>query len=298
MSNQWLRLWHDMPNDPKWRTIARVSSQPLTAVISVYVHMLVCASKSSERGQLQGWSDEDIASALDLETEQVAAIHQAMQGRVMDGDMISGWENRQPVREDGSAERAKAWREAKKRGPEPPEPPPERARTQANASERQDKDKDLDTEESSLRSDSCAESPQADDSTPTAGKITPETAIAPQDGDQPQQAAMDPDRSTVIITLTLNTGKEHPITARQVSEWAELYPAVDVRQELRNMRGWLVANPKKRKTRDGVLRFINGWLSREQDQARDANGTPFRQQAPPPGSEPVPLCRRPFPRAK
>ncbi|ENW8560590.1 hypothetical protein ACR6SH_005434, partial [Escherichia coli] len=25
MANAWLRLWHDMPNDPKWRTIARVS---------------------------------------------------------------------------------------------------------------------------------------------------------------------------------------------------------------------------------------------------------------------------------
>ncbi|ENT9428360.1 hypothetical protein QSD88_RS19685, partial [Escherichia coli] len=24
MANAWLRLWHDMPNDPKWRTIARV----------------------------------------------------------------------------------------------------------------------------------------------------------------------------------------------------------------------------------------------------------------------------------
>ncbi|ENU2244993.1 hypothetical protein ACWNUG_005487, partial [Escherichia coli] len=23
MANAWLRLWHDMPNDPKWRTIAR-----------------------------------------------------------------------------------------------------------------------------------------------------------------------------------------------------------------------------------------------------------------------------------
>ncbi|EOP2197647.1 hypothetical protein QSF09_003200, partial [Escherichia coli] len=25
MANAWLRLWHDMPNDPKWRTISRVS---------------------------------------------------------------------------------------------------------------------------------------------------------------------------------------------------------------------------------------------------------------------------------
>ena len=27
MANSWLRLWHDMPNDPKWRTIARKSKR-------------------------------------------------------------------------------------------------------------------------------------------------------------------------------------------------------------------------------------------------------------------------------
>ena len=31
------------------------------------------------------------------------------------------------------------------------------------------------------------------------------------------------------------------------------------------MAGWLNSNPKKRKTKSGILRFINGWLSREQD---------------------------------
>ena len=26
-----------------------------------------------------------------------------------------------------------------------------------------------------------------------------------------------------------------------------------------------MANPKKRKTQSGILRFVNGWLSKEQD---------------------------------
>src|SRR5690606_31641976 len=59
---------------------------------------------------------------------------------VMDGDRVAGWSKRQPAREDGSAERAKAWRERRK----------ERAeleRTHANAEELQDKDKDKDKEE-------------------------------------------------------------------------------------------------------------------------------------------------------
>ena len=137
MANSWLRLWHDMPNDPKWRTIARVSKQSIPAVLSVYVHLLVIASNATERGRTQNVCSEDLASALDLEAEQIDAILTAMQGRVLDGDMVSGWSKRQVEREDGSAERAKRWREAQK----------EAKQTQPNATERNrtpDKDKDTD----------------------------------------------------------------------------------------------------------------------------------------------------------
>lgn len=110
----WVRLWHDMPTDPKWRTIARRARQTIPNVMSVYLHMMINASNATERGTLENWNDEDVASALDLETEDVAAIREAMQGRVLEGNRLTGWEKRQPAREDGSAERAKAWREARK----------------------------------------------------------------------------------------------------------------------------------------------------------------------------------------
>ena len=44
-----------------------------------------------------------------------------------------------------------------------------------------------------------------------------------------------------------------------------MYPAVDVIQQLRNMRGWLDANPAKRKTKRGINAFIVRWLAKEQD---------------------------------
>lgn len=134
MSNQWLRLWHDMPNDPKWRTISRLSKQPISCVISVYIHLLVCASNATERGRTQDCSHEDIATALDMEIENVTAIITAMEGRVVENFHLSGWESRQPKREDNSASRAKEWREKQKE---------ERNRTQPNATEpkiRGDKD--------------------------------------------------------------------------------------------------------------------------------------------------------------
>lgn len=68
-----------------------------------------------------------------------------------------------------------------------------------------------------------------------------------------------------VISMPLNDGTEYPVTQEQCQEWAGLYPAVDVIQQLRNMRGWLIGNPGKRKTQRGILRFITSWLAREQD---------------------------------
>lgn len=68
-----------------------------------------------------------------------------------------------------------------------------------------------------------------------------------------------------LAKLPLNDGTEYPILPNQVAEWSELYPAVDVTQQLRSMRGWLLSDPKRRKTRAGIMRFVNSWLSREQN---------------------------------
>jgi hypothetical protein len=75
-----------------------------------------------------------------------------------------------------------------------------------------------------------------------------------------------------IITLPLNGGSEYPLTSDAVKQFVELYPAVDVLQELRNMRGWLLANEKNRKTPSGILRFVNTWLSKEQNRAPRTDG--------------------------
>ncbi len=71
-----------------------------------------------------------------------------------------------------------------------------------------------------------------------------------------------------VAVLPLVDGTEFGVTEETAAELAGLYPAVDVPQQLRNMRGWLLANPKNRKTKSGIMRFVNSWLSREQNQAR------------------------------
>lgn len=109
--SQWVRLWEDMPDDPKWRVIAKRSGRPLHEIIAVFTRMLVNAGRSSMRGTLEGWNDEDEAIALDMEEAQVSCIRNAMQGKVLDDMTLAGWEKRQPKREDGSTARVKAFRD-------------------------------------------------------------------------------------------------------------------------------------------------------------------------------------------
>lgn len=61
--------------------------------------------------------------------------------------------------------------------------------------------------------------------------------------------------STPVITLPLNDGSEWPVGADLARQWRELYPAVDVEQALRSMRGWLLANrdPAQDRARDRAL---------------------------------------------
>lgn len=71
-----------------------------------------------------------------------------------------------------------------------------------------------------------------------------------------------------VIQIPLNDGSLYDVEEHQAQEWKELFPAVDVMQELRKMKAWCDANPSRRKTRRGVKAFIVKWLSKEQDKGK------------------------------
>lgn len=83
---------------------------------------------------------------------------------------------------------------------------------------------------------------------------------------EPQAANAPP-----VISLPLNDGTFFDVSENDRAKWSQLYPNVDVLQQLRNMAGWCDANPTKRKTRGGIKRFITAWLAREQDKGGKAS---------------------------
>lgn len=84
-------------------------------------------------------------------------------------------------------------------------------------------------------------------------------------GGEPEHCSDSSPAIPPVIQIVLNDKTFFDINQKQVDEWKELFPAVDVMQEIRKMKAWCDANPERRKTRRGVNRFIVSWLGKEQD---------------------------------
>lgn len=81
------------------------------------------------------------------------------------------------------------------------------------------------------------------------------------------------------ILLPLNDKSFYDVPLDKIALWQETYPAVNVEQELKKMIAWLDSNPTRRKTRRGIDRFINSWLSREQDKGGTNKNSEYNQKA-------------------
>jgi len=83
-----------------------------------------------------------------------------------------------------------------------------------------------------------------------------------------------------VEALILNDGMEWRPTETLFAEYVRLYPNVDVKQQFNVMRSWCLSNPKKRKTKRGITRFVNSWLTREQDKGyrRPAGNSSYQQR--------------------
>lgn len=68
-----------------------------------------------------------------------------------------------------------------------------------------------------------------------------------------------------VCSFSLNDNTLFYLHQEQFLKWVDLYQSVNIESELRKIIGWLDANPSKRKTRKGFMRFANGWLSKQQD---------------------------------
>lgn len=89
------------------------------------------------------------------------------------------------------------------------------------------------------------------------------SSLRSEDSSEPKKS---PPTVRAVIELPATSNEIVPVTEADIDEWRSAFPAVDVIQQLRSMRQWLIANPSRRKTKRGMRKFVVQWLSRKQDQ--------------------------------
>jgi hypothetical protein len=78
-------------------------------------------------------------------------------------------------------------------------------------------------------------------------------------------------RGKILGSLPCAGGKSYEVCQDDLTRDAVLFPGVDVQQEYRNMKAWLMASPKRQKTIKGVRQFMASWLTRAQDKPRSGD---------------------------
>ena len=82
--------------------------------------------------------------------------------------------------------------------------------------------------------------------------------------------------SEPVAVLPLKDGTEYEISAESFEEFVSAYPEINVLSEMRKMRAWCLSNPSNRKTRRGIMKFINGWLGRAKTESSHSVIEPVR----------------------
>jgi len=75
------------------------------------------------------------------------------------------------------------------------------------------------------------------------------------------------------MNLLLKDNTHYTLTDEDYNRYLNTYRNIDLDQQILEMESWCIDNPQKRKTRVGVKKFINLWLSRANKENRSQGTT-------------------------
>jgi len=121
-----------------------------------------------------------------------------------------------------------------------------------------DRDRSTEKEETSDEVSFCAETNESVRSTPAA---PPENSIPEKISDEPSEPE---DQITCKFPCD---GKKpfYQVSEKYIARMQTLYHGIDVREETLKALAWVENNPGRRKTHDGMTRFLGNWYSRAQN---------------------------------
>ena len=69
--------------------------------------------------------------------------------------------------------------------------------------------------------------------------------------------------------IPLKDGSCFTLEGNELKMYQMAYPKIDVEGEVRKMIAWCMSNKSSRKTKRGILKFVNGWLNRAKPNQSD-----------------------------
>jgi len=79
-----------------------------------------------------------------------------------------------------------------------------------------------------------------------------------------------------ICSIILKDNTLYDITSDLVQMYKNAFPRLNIIDQLNRMAMWCFSNPSQRKTKRGILRFINAWLARAKPEQTHSNGSTVR----------------------
>lgn len=292
MREGWFRWYRGSVSDIKFEVVARRSGQSLPVVIAMWAALLEYASETYEtdpmcnahvthcneddeicniendiqgvRGSIKGFDCEGMDIRFRLEDGATQKILDALESKGMISEAsITNWVKRQPKREDPSTTRVREHRERKRNEQKKAEcNAKKRDETHCNADVTQgnapEKEKEREKEIINTREESVN---YTDSSCPELCETAPR---------QPSEIQIQEPPVLVIPLVTLKDKKTkepevYPVFQKDIDDWQEAYPGVNVMQLVREIRQWNISNLAKRKTKSGIRNHITNWLKREQN---------------------------------
>ena len=259
-------------NSPKLKRLKRRLQIPQYAAVGLLESLWHMTATQAQRGDIGKWDDADIASQIEWEGDE---------GELIAAFVECGWLDEHPEHRLVVHDWHQHADTTVKRSPQV------RDKGFASDSPAADSSPTGKTSNSDVKDDTshATDSRLACESHASDLRVTLQPEPEPEPVPEPEPdscaeaaappstpAPVDASEAFIFFPLVGNGGGSGLITHAMVEEWEEAYPGVDVPQQLRSMRQWLIHNPKNRKTANGLGRFVTNWLAKEQNRSRPTGG--------------------------
>lgn len=82
----------------------------------------------------------------------------------------------------------------------------------------------------------------------------------------------------VLVFPCDGSPEQWSLTQEQADEWSGLYPSLDITAESRGALAWVLADPTRNKTANGMKRFLVGWFGRAQNRGNGRTKPPPQRE--------------------